>query len=286
MNRYDIAIVGTGPGGLEAAITAKIRNKEIILFGNKDLSLKITKAAEIKNYLGFPDITGENLAKAYNEHLQKMDININYSRINAVYAMGDYFTLQSADEMFEAKSVIISTGVVTGKTVPGENENLGRGVSYCATCDAALYKGKEAIVVGYSSKEEEEVIFLAEKAKKVTYLALYKNVPFLAENIEVIEGGLPREIIKNEDRLTLVTNKGSYTADGIFFLRDAISPEKLVPGLLIEEGHIAVDRSMRTNIEGVFACGDITGKPYQYMKAAGEGNVAALSAVSYLAGRA
>ena len=286
MNRYDIAIVGSGPGGLEAAITAKIRNKDIILFGNKDLSLKITKAAEIKNYLGFPDITGENLAKAYNEHLQKMDININYSRINAVYAMGDYFVLQSADEMFEAKSVIISTGVVTGKTVPGENENLGRGVSYCATCDAALYKGKEAIVVGYSSKEEEEVIFLAEKAKKVTYLALYKNVTFLADNIEVIEGRRPREIIKNEDSLTLVTNKGSYTADGVFFLRDAISPEKLVPGLLIEEGHITVDRSMRTNIEGVFACGDITGKPYQYMKAAGEGNVAALSAVSYLAGRA
>ena len=286
MNRYDIAIVGSGPGGLEAAITAKIRNKDIILFGNKELSLKITKAAEIKNYLGFPDITGENLARAYNEHLQKMDININYSRINTVYAMGDYFALQSVDEMFEAKSVIISTGVVTGKTVPGENENLGSGVSYCATCDAALYKGKEAIVVGYSSKEEEEVIFLAEKAKKVTYLALYKNVPFLADNIEVVEGCLPREIIKNEDRLTLVTNKGSYTADGVFFLRDAISPEKLVPGLLIEEGHITVDRSMRTNIEGVFACGDITGKPYQYMKAAGEGNVAALSAVSYLAGRA
>ena len=286
MNRYDIAIVGSGPGGLEAAITAKIRNKDIILFGNKELSLKITKASEIKNYLGFPDITGENLARAYNEHLQKMDININYSRINAVYAMGDYFALQSAEEMFEAKSVIISTGVVTGKTVPGENENLGSGVSYCATCDAALYKGKEAIVVGYSSKEEEEVIFLAEKAKKVTYIALYKNVPFLADNIEVVEGCLPREIIKNEDRLTLVTNKGSYTADGVFFLRDAISPEKLVPGLLIEEGHITVDRSMRTNIEGIFACGDITGKPYQYMKAAGEGNVAALSAVSYLAGRA
>lgn len=286
MNRYDIAIIGTGPGGLEAAITAKIRNKDIILFGNKDLSLKITKAAEIKNYLGFPDITGENLARAYNEHLQKMGININYSKINAVYAMGDYFVLQSADEMFEAKSVIISTGVVTGKTVPGENENLGSGVSYCATCDAALYKGKEAIVVGYSSKEEEEVIFLAERAKKVTYIALYKNVPFLGENIEVVEGSLPREIIKNEDKLTLITNKDSYTADGIFFLRDAVSPDKLVPGLLIEEGHITVDRSMQTNIEGIFACGDITGKPYQYMKAAGEGNVAALSAVSYLAGRA
>lgn len=286
MNRYDIAIVGTGPGGLEAAITAKIRNKDIILFGNKNLSLKITKATEIKNYLGFPDITGEELAKAYDNHLQKMNIDINTSRINAIYAMGDYFALQSAEEMFEAKSVIISTGVVTGKTLPGENENLGRGVSYCATCDAALYKGKEAIVIGYNPKEEQEVIFLAERAEKVTYIALYKNVSFLADNIEIIEGNIPKEIVKDGDKVALVTNKGSYQADGIFILRDAMSPDKLVPGLEINEGHIVVDRTMSTNIEGVFACGDITGKPYQYMKAAGEGNVAALSAVSYLASRA
>ena len=286
MNRYDIAIVGTGPGGLEAAITAKIRNKDIILFGNKNLSLKITKATEIKNYLGFPDITGEELAKAYDNHLQKMNIDINTSRINAIYAMGDYFALQSAEEMFEAKSVIISTGVVTGKTLPGENENLGRGVSYCATCDAALYKGKEAIVIGYNPKEEQEAIFLAERAEKVTYIALYRNVSFLADNIEIIEGNIPKEIVKDGDKVVLVTNKGSYQADGIFILRDAISPDKLVPGLEINEGHIVVDRTMSTNIEGVFACGDITGKPYQYMKAAGEGNVAALSAVSYLASRA
>lgn len=286
MNRYDIAIVGTGPGGLEAAITAKIRNKDIILFGNKNLSLKITKATEIKNYLGFPDITGEELAKAYDNHLQKMNIDINTSRINAIYAMGDYFALQSAEEMFEAKSVIISTGVVTGKTLPGENENLGRGVSYCATCDAALYKGKEAIVIGYNPKEEQEAIFLAERAEKVTYIALYRNVSFLADNIEIIEGNIPKEIVKDGDKVALVTNKGSYQADGIFILRDAISPDKLVPGLEINEGHIVVDRTMSTNIEGVFACGDITGKPYQYIKAAGEGNVAALSAVSYLASRA
>ena len=286
MNRYDIAIVGSGPGGLEAAITAKIRNKDIILFGNKNLSLKITKATEIKNYLGFPDITGEELAKAYDNHLQKMNIDINTSRINAIYAMGDYFALQSAEEMFEAKSVIISTGVVTGKTLPGENENLGRGVSYCATCDAALYKGKEAIVIGYNPKEEQEAIFLAERAEKVTYIALYRNVSFLADNIEIIEGNIPKEIVKDGDKVALVTNKGSYQADGIFILRDAISPDKLVPGLEINEGHIVVDRTMSTNIEGVFACGDITGKPYQYIKAAGEGNVAALSAVSYLASRA
>ena len=210
MNRYDIAIVGTGPGGLEAAITAKIRNKDIILFGNKKLSLKITKATEIKNYLGFPDITGEELAKAYDNHLQKMNIDINTSRINAIYAMGDYFALQSAEEMFEAKSVIISTGVVTGKTLPGENENLGRGVSYCATCDAALYKGKEAIVIGYNPKEEQEAIFLAERAEKVTYIALYRNVSFLADNIEIIEGNIPKEIVKDGDKVALVTRLMEY----------------------------------------------------------------------------
>lgn len=282
MKRYDIAVVGTGPGGLEAAITAKLRNKDIILFGNKDLSLKITRAVDIRNYLGLPETTGEELAKAYNNHLDKMDIKINESRINAVYAMGDYFALQSAEEMFESKAVIISTGVVSGKTFPGEDENLGRGVSYCATCDAALYKGKEAIVIGYSKREEEEANFLAEKAEKVIYIALYKDVSPLSTNIEVVVGNVPKEIVKDGDRMRLVTNKGEYKADGIFILRDAITADKLVPGLLMKDGHIVVERDMSTNIEGVFACGDVTGKPYQYIKAAGEGNVAALSAVSYL----
>ena len=282
MSRYDIAIVGTGPGGLEAAITAKLRNKDIILFGSKELSHKITKAVEIRNYLGLPDITGEKLAGAYHDHLEAMEIKINETRINAVYAMGDYFVLQSADQMFESKSVIISTGVVAGKAFPGEDENLGRGVSYCATCDAALYKGKEAIVIGYSVREEEEANFLAEKADKVTYIALYKDVSQLADNIEVVTGTVPKEIIKEGDKMILVTNKDRLSADGIFILRDAVSADKLVPGLLMEDGHIAVGRDMSTNIEGVFACGDVTGKPYQYIKAGGEGNIAALSAISYL----
>ena len=271
MSRYDIAIIGTGPGGLEAAITAKLRNKDIILFGTKELSPKITKAVEIRNYLGLPSISGDGLAKAYTDHLEAMDIKINEARISAVYAMGDYFALQASGEMYEAKTIIISTGVVAGRPFPGEDENLGSGVSYCATCDAALYKGKE-----------EDALFLAENADKVTYVALYKDVSELADNIEVITGNVPKEIIREGDKMTLVTNKDRFTADGIFILRDVLSAEKLVPGLLMEDGHIAVGRDMSTNIEGVFACGDVTGKPYQYIKAAGEGNVAALSAISYL----
>ena len=282
MSRYDIAIIGTGPGGLEAAITAKLRNKDIILFGTKELSPKVTKAVEIRNYLGLPSISGDGLAKAYTDHLEAMDIKINEARISAVYAMGDYFALQASGEMYEAKTIIISTGVVAGRPFPGEDENLGSGVSYCATCDAALYKGKEAVVIGYSKSKEEDALFLAENADKVTYVALYKDVSELANNIEVITGNVPKEIIKEGDKMILVTNKDRLSADGIFILRDAVSADKLVPGLLMKDGHVAVERDMSTNIDGVFACGDAAGKPYQYIKAAGEGNVAALSAISYL----
>ncbi|MBF1014830.1 MAG: NAD(P)/FAD-dependent oxidoreductase, partial [Lachnospiraceae bacterium] len=236
MSRYDIAIIGTGPGGLEAAITAKLRNKDIILFGTKELSPKITKAVEIRNYLGLPGISGDGLAKAYTDHLEAMDIKINEARISAVYAMGDYFALQASGEMYEAKTIIISTGVVAGRPFPGEDENLGSGVSYCATCDAALYKGKEAVVIGYSKSKEEDALFLAENADKVTYVALYKDVSELADNIEVITGNVPKEITKEGDKMTLVTNKDRFTADGIFILRDVLSAEKLVPGLLMEDG--------------------------------------------------
>lgn len=282
MERYDIAIVGSGPAGLEAAITAKLRNKSIILFGNKDLSLKITRATQIDNYLGLPDITGEKLAEEFKSHLEDMDLSITCERINEIYAMGDYFALQSADGMVEAKTVILATGVVTGKAFPGENENLGRGVSYCATCDAALYHGKSAIVLSYSKKEEEEANFLAEKAEKVFYIPIYREETELSSKIEVLKGLIPKEIRREEDGMVFVTNKTELKADGIFILRDAVAPDKLVPGLQVEGGHITVNRNMETNIPGLFACGDVTGRPYQYMKAAGEGNVAAFSAVAYL----
>lgn len=280
--RYDIAIVGTGPAGLEAAITAKLRNKNIILFGNSDLSLKITRATRIDNYLGLPDTTGEKLAEAYKAHLVNMGIEIVCERINEIYAMGDYFALQSAETMYEAKSVILATGVVTGKTIDGELENLGRGVSYCATCDAALYKGKTAVVLSYSKKEEEEADFLAERAEKVYYLPIYREETDLNPEIEVVKGVIPKQIIRRDDKMVFVTNKGEFVTDGIFILRDAVAPDKLVPGLKTDGAHIVVNREMETNIPGLFACGDITGRPYQYIKAAGEGNVASFTAVSYL----
>ena len=280
---YDIAIVGTGPAGVSAALTAKTRNKDILLLGRKDLSEKVGKAHLILNYPGIPDAAGEDLVKAMQDHLDRMGIEITEEKVTNVYAMGDYFAIQCNPTMYEAKSVIIATGMISAGTLPGEKENLGRGVSYCATCDAALYRGREAAVISYSPREEKEARFLAEMADRVYYLPMYKDEVRLSDPKIDIIAGKPREIRREDGKSVLVLEEGEVVSDGVFVLREAVSPGQLVPGLEMEGAHIRTGRDMSTNIRGLFAAGDITGKPYQYAKAVGEGNVAALTSVDYLA---
>lgn len=279
--RYDIAIVGSGPAGLSAAINAKIRNKSIIVFGSKDLSTKLVKAPKINNYLGLPDISGSRLKHEFEKHMKHMDIEINYERINAIYAMGDYFALMVNEKLYEAKAVILATGVEYTKSIKGEDEFLGRGVGYCATCDAPLYKGKKVAIIGYNSEAEEDANFVSEIAENTYYIPMYKGSLKLSKNVEIIEDR-PLEIQGNSLVDSLVLKSGKLSVDGVFVMKSSVPPGQLVPGLEIEEGHIKVDRNMKTNIEGCFAAGDCIGKPYQYIKAAGEGQVAALNAVSYL----
>lgn len=279
--RYDIAIIGSGPAGLSAALNAKIRNKSFIIFGNDNLSDKLEKAPKVNNYLGFSKGTGKDLLNEFKNHLEKMEISITNERVNNIYAMGDYFTLMVNQKMYEAKSIILATGIEYTKPLKGETEFLGRGVGYCATCDAPLYKGKKVTIISYTKEGEEEANFVSELAAKVYYIPRYKGEFDLNSEIEVIND-IPVEIQGDSKVTKLVTKNGEIDTDGIFVLRDSISPGQLVPGLKITDDHIEVDRLMKTNIEGCFAAGDCTGRPYQYMKAAGEGNVAALSAVAYL----
>lgn len=279
--RYDIAIVGSGPAGLSAAINARIRNKNIILFGSADFSNKLIKAPKVNNYLGFYDITGTELKAQFEKHMNVMDIGVTVERINNIYAMGDYFALMVNDKMYEAKSVIIATGIEYTKPLKGEEEFLGRGVGYCATCDAPLYKGKVVTIIGYNKDAEEEANYVSELTEKLYYVPMYNGNYNLRNNIETIKDR-PLEI-QGEDRVSkVVLRNGELTTDGVFVLKDSVAPNQLVPGLAMEDEHIKVDLNMKTNIQGCFAAGDCTGKPYQYMKAAGQGQVAALSAVSYL----
>lgn len=282
MERYDIAVIGSGPGGISAAITSKIRNKSLLLFGTGELSEKVQKAELIRNYPGLPDISGKELAGQFRRQMEILEIPVTRERVNAVYAMGDYFAIQASGNLYEARSVILAFGMAQKKALKGEQEFLGRGVSYCATCDAALYRGKRAAVIGYTKEAEEEAWFLSEMAEQVLYFPMYERVPDLPDRIQVLREN-PREITGERMVQELRTEEGRHPVDGVFVLRESIAPEQLVPGLKIEDGHVAVNLKMETNLPGCFACGDLTGKPYQYIKAAGQGNVAALSAVEYLA---
>ena len=281
MERYDIAIIGTGPAGVSAALTAKNRNKSILLLGSRQMSEKVAKAHEIRNYPGLPFVKGEEMAAAFRDQLEKMDIPVTEKRIGAVYAMGEYFALQAGEEMLEAKTVILATGVVSAKPLPGEEALLGRGVSYCATCDAPLYRGRTAAVIGYSPREEAEAAFLSEVCSRVLYFPMYPEETDLPETVEVIREK-PAEILKAETGAAVKTETGEYPVDGVFVLREAVAPAQLVPGLETDGAHVKVNRKMETNLPGVFACGDLAGTPYQYVKAAGEGNVAAISAAMYV----
>ncbi|MBX4269112.1 NAD(P)/FAD-dependent oxidoreductase [Clostridium estertheticum] len=279
--RYDIAIIGTGPAGLEAAINAKIRNKNIVIFGNKDLSPKLAKAAKVNNYLGLYNLTGIELKNKFADHIEDMGVEIVNEKINNVYAMGDYFALMVNEKVYEAKAIILATGIEYTKPLIGEEEFLGKGVGYCATCDAPLYKGKTVVIVGYNKESVEEANYVSELSGKTYYIPMYKGEYNLNENVEIINNK-PLKIVGDDVVTKMILDQGEIATDGIFMLRDSVSPSQLVPGIEIENGHIKVDRDMKTNIDGCYAAGDCTGTPYQYMKSAGEGLVAALSAVSYV----
>ena len=279
--RYDIAIIGSGPAGLSAALNAKIRKKKFVIFGNDELSGKLVKAQKINNYLGFYGMSGAEIKEQFDSHIKSMDIKITNERINNIYSMGGYFALMANDKTYEALTVILATGVNFGKPFEGEERLLGKGVGYCATCDAPLYKNKVVTIIAYNKKEESEANFVASIASKVYYIPMYNEKIELDPKIEVIKG-IPIKIEGQNKVEKLILKDREIETEGLFILRESVSPGQLVPGLKVTENHVEVDRLMKTNLNGCFAAGDIVGMPYQYIKAAGEGNIAALSAVSYL----
>ena len=279
--RYDIAIIGSGPAGLSAALNAKIRKKKFIIFGSKEISTKLTRAEKINNYLGFYGKSGAEIRDEFMNHLKAMDISITEERINNIYSMGEHFALMANEKMYEATSVILATGVNFGKPFKGEEKFLGKGVGYCATCDAPLYKNKVVTIIAYQKKEEAEANFLATIASKVYYIPMYKEEVEVDPAIEVINDTL-FEIVGDDRVNKLILKNQEIETDGVFILRESVSPGQLVPGLKMDGNHVEVDRKMATNLDGCFAAGDIVGVPYQYIKSAGEGNIAALSAVAYV----
>ena len=280
--RYNIAIIGAGPAGLSAALNSKIRNKSVIVFGVDSPAL--SKSEKISNYLGFDSLTGKELNDHFKKQLSNYDVDYSKEKIQEVYAMGDYFAImKKSGEMVEATSVIVATGIELKKDLENEDDFYAKGVSYCATCDAALYKGKKVVVIGYNEESVEEANFTSEIVDELIYINMYKDDIDLNEEIEVISGDSPLGFEGDDKGHTLKLKSGKeISADGFFIIRDSSKPSRLVPSIKTDDEHIIVDRNMRTNIRGLYAAGDIAGRPYQINKAAGEGQIAALDAAKYI----
>jgi thioredoxin reductase (NADPH) len=278
---FDIAIIGSGPAGLSAALNAKIRNKKILLFGKKELSEKLYKAHTINNYLGFESISGQDLKDRFKKHIDSFGIEISNMFADTVYSMGEYFSISVKERIFDAKTVIAAVGMDFPKTIRGEREFLGKGVSYCATCDAMLFKNKKVAVIAYDKDDFNEALYLSEVGCEVYYIPMYSETPESSDRINIVTEK-PLEISGNDFVSSLITDQRSIEVSGVFVLKQMKPVHDLIPGVETANGHIVVDRSMQTSIPGLFAAGDCTGKPYQYMKAAGEGLVASLSAVAYI----
>ena len=279
---YDVAIIGSGPAGLSAALTLKLHNKEIVWFGSKELSEKIEKSEKIANYPGVPMTSGKDLNAAFMKQAEEMGIEITDKTVTLISRNGDTYMVLANNEVHEAKTVLFAAGVVLAKGFEQEDDYVGRGVSYCATCDGFLYKGKDVAVYCSSPKLEEDVRYLEETCGKVYVFRTYKtekpdseNAVVLEKPIKKINGGLKVTGIE-------LTDGSEIAVDGVFCLRSAIAPTTLLAGLQMDGPHIAVNRQQETNYPGCFAAGDCTGRPYQIAKAVGEGNVAAHQILEYL----
>lgn len=275
----DIAVIGGGPAGLSAAINAVLRNKSVKIFTNALNYLQ--KAEKVDNYLGFYNISGQELMEKFVDHANKLNVLLEYGKVIDIMKYNDMFMINFNGKIINAKAVVLALGITKEKMLNNEEKLLGKGISYCATCDGALYKGKNIAVYGNADDIIEEANFLSSLGVNVNYITVKKDIKGLNQNINVING-IISDIIGDNKLEGIIINDKYIKLDGLFLLRNSIAPNSIVKDLILEDGYIVVNRNMETNIKGIYACGDCTGNPLQISKATGEGLVAAQNAAKYI----
>lgn len=275
----DIAVIGGGPAGLSAAINAVLRNKSVKIFTN--VANYLQKAEKVDNYLGFYNISGQELMERFVDHANKLNVSFEYGKVIDIMKYNDMFMINFNGKIINSKAVVLALGITKEKMLNNEEKLLGKGISYCATCDGALYKGKNIAVYGNADDIIEEANFLSSLGVNVNFITVKKDIKGLNQNINVING-IISDIIGDNKLEGIIINDKYIKLDGLFLLRNSIAPNSIVKDLILEDGYIVVNRNMETNIKGIYACGDCTGNPLQISKATGEGLVAAQNAAKYI----
>ena len=299
----DIIIIGAGPGGLTAAIYAKRAGCDVAIFEFLSPGGQVMTTPDIENYPGFVG-TGFDLAMKFYEQVSALNVEFQFENVTSIAKENEGFKLTcESGNVFEAKSVIIASGASRRKLeIKGENEFTGRGVSYCATCDGNFFKDKTAVVVGGGNTAVEDAIYLSKLCEKV-YL-VHRRDEFRAskvlterlagcENIELVLNTVPVEIKGTDKVETLVVNNkitgemSEITTDAVFVAVGTIPQTSFVPAEveLDKGGYIVTDNKCRTNVDGLFAVGDVRNTPLkQVITAAADGAVAATYASEYIGG--
>lgn len=281
----DIAIVGKGPAGWSCAMTARMRGLTAVVIAPQNDTGLLRSAERIDNYPGMPEVSGAAMLETFREQALSLGAEERTGLVRQIMPMGDSFMLLIENDVLEAKTVVLAMGAARASLLPGEEEQVGRGVSYCATCDGMFYRGKRIAVLSGSLQGVEETAFLAGLASEVDYYSLRRHqTDGLAANVRLMDEK-PCAIGRDDAGITLTTDRAAHSYDGIFVFRAAMPLNMLLADLKTDVSSIPVDRQMRTNIPGVFAAGDCTGKPLQVPKAVGEGNIAAIAAAEFIAKR-
>lgn len=294
-------ILGSGPSGLAAALYAGRANLEPLVITGNEFGGQINTTSEVENYPGFTGSTGPELVEVMKEQAERFGTEIKMDYIEKVDLGQRPFKLSSYNTDYYAKSLIIAVGASFRKLqVPGEEELVGRGVSYCATCDGFFFRDKEIVVVGGGDSALEEAIFLTRFASKVTVIHRRDKLragPTLQaraqknEKIDFIWDTVVTKI-NGDDAVTGLELKNiktsetwTYKTDGVFIAIGHIPNSALFEGQLeiAEQGHLITDKRLRTNVEGVWAAGEITDSIFrQAITSAGMGAAAAIEVERWL----
>lgn len=302
VKKFDCIVLGGGPAGLSAALYLARGGIDCAIVDVSALGGTPVNYCEIENYLGFSKIQGYKLCEKFEEHIDGFNIQkFPYEEIQSIDLISPVKKIKTLENTFEAKSIIIATGAKPKKLgVKGEIENIGKGVSYCAVCDGSFYKDKIVAVIGGGNSALEEALYLTQHAKKV-YL-IHRRDEFRADEIiqKRVKNNKKIELVLNSEVVEILANEKVYGGiiknsktkenntiyfDGIFpYIGISPNSEIFSSQLQLDKfGFIMTDCSMKTQLDGVYAIGDIRNTPLrQVITAVSDGAIAGVEASKYV----